>query len=717
MDAIRFGLAAAFVLTAPGALLASWTGATRRLTAVEALAWCVGAAPALWALVFLWSRLVGLTWSRPTILLLLAVCPVLLLLRAVRAARGNRRPVAATLARRATAVRWSAALPALLIVLTAGILRFKDARGLVASPWVDGYHHTVIVQLFLDQDGLPRDYRPYVAADRFDYHYGFHALCAAISWVSGVEPQRSVLWTGQLLIALTPLALLLLARVVGLGGFGALVAAALPAAWLWFPAYYLSWGRYTQLTGLLLMPAALWSLRRALEGGALGPGLRARTTVLRAATAAALAAGLLLTHYRVMVFYGLGALLLAFPVRGLLAGLPGRLLRLTGVALLALGMVAPWLWQGLGQSLVGFAHLAPLKTGLAQATDAVQAAPAWIITQHHGGFWLRLAALGLLWAALSRRRGAWALLAWTAGALALARPEPWGAARSWALPAFALAISWWLVLAIGCGWLADQTSRLWWRSRRTAPWAGMLLVAYGAIAWLGRDADWASRPEGAALVAAALGLTLLGRPVEGGRADGPAATAGRVQTGLALLLLAAGAATMPGVLNDSTVILRSAELDAASWIRAHTPQGARFFINQTAWNQGAYRGVDGGYWLPLTAGRTVSLPPAIYALHDGAMVRAVQARAERLEAAEPLTDHDLGILLDEADADWVYVGPGSAALERGMVSAERWDRLAGLRLRYRRDGVSIYQRRQALAAPAASAAAGGPATGGPASGP
>lgn len=111
-----------------------------------------------------------------------------------------------------------------------------------------------------------------VTADRFDYHYGFHAVCAAISWVSGVEPRRSVLWTGQLLIALTPLALLLLARLVGLGGFGALVAAAMPAACLWFPAYYLSWGRYTQLTGLLLMPAALWSLRRALEGAAWATG-------------------------------------------------------------------------------------------------------------------------------------------------------------------------------------------------------------------------------------------------------------------------------------------------------------------------------------------------------------------------------------------------------------------------------------------------------------
>jgi hypothetical protein len=149
---------------------------------------------------------------------------------------------------------------------------------------------------------------------------------------------------------------------------------------------------------------------------------------------------------------------------------------------------------------------------------------------------------------------------------------------------------------------------------------------------------------------------------------------------------------MPEVLNEGTVILRPQELPAAAWIRDHCPGDARFFINQAAWNQGAYRGVDGGYWLPLTAGRAVSLPAAVYALHDPDMVHAVQARAERLAAADRLTDAELQDLLDEAKAGWIYLGPGSKAPARGMLTAERLERVAGLSLRYDRDGVRIYER-------------------------
>lgn len=682
MDALRFGLAAALVLWVPGAVLAVLGGGVRRLSIAEAAAWCLGASAPTWALVFLWSRVAGVTWGRGICVLALALGSLFLAWRWFRRQRGPTRR--RSLSRRRPLV----SVTALFIVLAALTLRLRDARGLAAAPWVDGYHHTVITQLFLEQGGLPHDYRPYVAADRFDYHFGFHALCAAISWTSGLEPRRVVLWTGQLLAALAPLSVLLLARLLGLGAGAALLAAALPAAWLWFPAYYLSWGRYTQLTGLLVLPAALWSLRLALRAAGGRAGRWRRPAMAPMGTAALLAAGLLLTHYRVTLLYALAAPLLLPPLSW--RGIGKRLTRLAAVGVLALVAVAPWLWMGLGTALSAFV-LPANAAGAMTGGEVAQAAPGWILTQHGGGFWLRLALLGLGWAAFVRRRGAWALVAWISFALLLTRPAAWGQSRAWAMPPFALAISLWLAVAIGCGWLAEAIAGLRWRAAPIRVWAGALLAAYAAVAWLGRGAELSDQPEAlAAAIAAALGLTLLD-----GRAR-PARpwslTRERALATAALVLTAVGAWSMPGVLNDGTVILRPEELAAAGWIRSHCPRDARFFINQTAWNQGAFRGVDGGYWLPLTAGRSVSLPPAVYALHDAAMVREVQARADRLAGVDRLSDADLWALLEDAAAGWVYLGPGSAAQAQGMLTAERLDRLPGLALRYDRDGVRVYER-------------------------
>jgi len=680
VDALRFGLAAALVLLVPGAVLAVAAGGARRLSRAEALAWCLGASPALWSLAFLWTRVAGLDWGRAACLAALGSGCLYLCWRGFRRRSGRRRALVTR--------RNLATAAALTIVLAALVLRLRDARGLAAAPWVDGYHHTVITQLFLEQGGLPRDYRPYVAADRFDYHFGFHALCASICWTSGLEPRRVVLWTGQLLAALAPLTVLLLARLLGLGSGAALCAAALPAAWLWFPAYYLSWGRYTQLTGLLLLPAALWSLRQALHAADSRAGIGWRRVLAPGATAALLAAGLLLTHYRVTLLFLVAAPFAAWT--GSWRGTGKRLASASVLGVLAIAAMAPWLRMGLGVALTAFVHPAAGPASAASG-EVAQAAPGWILTQHGGGFWLRLALLGLAWASFARRRGAWALVAWTVLALLLTRPAAWGQSRAWAMPPFALAISLWLAVAIGCGWLAEGMAGLDWHAPRVRRWAVLLLAAFVGVAWLGRGADLADAPESlAAVVAAALGLGLLaGQP--GRRRPGTSATQGPL-IAAALALTLVGAWTMPEVLNEGTVILRPQELPAAAWIRDHCPGDARFFINQAAWNQGAYRGVDGGYWLPLTAGRAVSLPAAVYALHDLAMVHAVQARAERLAAADRLTDAELQDLLDEAKAGWIYLGPGSKAPARGMLTAERLDRVAGLSLRYDRDGVRIYER-------------------------
>ena len=40
-------------------------------------------------------------------------------------------------------------------------------------------------------------YLPYLPVTPFYYHFGFHALAAAVAGVAGVDAPAAVLWTGQ----------------------------------------------------------------------------------------------------------------------------------------------------------------------------------------------------------------------------------------------------------------------------------------------------------------------------------------------------------------------------------------------------------------------------------------------------------------------------------------------------------------------------------------
>jgi hypothetical protein len=55
------------------------------------------------------------------------------------------------------------------------------------------------------------------------------------------------------------------------------------------------------------------------------------------------------------------------------------------------------------------------------------------------------------------------------------------------------------------------------------------------------------------------------------------------------------------------------DLRAAQWIKQNLPENARFLVNSFfAYEDTAIVGYDGGWWLPLIAGRQTSLPPLTY---------------------------------------------------------------------------------------------------------
>src|SRR6185369_3061155 len=130
------------------------------------------------------------------------------------------------------------------------------------------------------------------------YHFGFHVAAAVWSWTTGAPAPDAVLIVGQLVNAMAVLALYPLAVSLAegsrLAGAVALLVAGLLSP---LPAFYINWGRYTQLAGQALLPAFVFFLDRAWNE-------RDRITPSAVALLSLLLAGLALTHYRVALLAG-----------------------------------------------------------------------------------------------------------------------------------------------------------------------------------------------------------------------------------------------------------------------------------------------------------------------------------------------------------------------------------------------------------------------------
>lgn len=647
---LGLGLAIAIGLFVPG--LAALRAAGHPARGLDRLGLAMGASLVVWPVLILWTTRLGFVWSGTRYRGAMLALVVVLVLAALRDRRsGSRSQAGAPAGAPAGALGVPARLDrrlsaALVFVLVLGLaLRVLQAQGIVAAPWVDGLHHTVIVQRFLESGGVPADYRPYIPVDGFNYHFGFHALAAAVAWLSGRDAIPVTLWVGQALNAGAVLTVFVLALRLADRPISALVAALVPASLYWFPAYYLSWGRFTQLAGLVALPVALI----VLAEGSLGSGARPRRALALGGIGAA---GLALLHYRVFVFYLVAALIwgawcLAGPERRRAA--VGRLLAMAALAALA---VAPWFLQALLPGARGLAAADPgWVLGSSETVAALSAVPRWIFTQGTNGFWLGLAGLGLLAGILRRRPAAFGVALWLLLSGFLAAPFVVGLPPSWMLPPFAWAIALFLPVALGLAFLSDAVA--------------VLLD----IAGRGREAPDASGATGGPQAAPWLALAF------------------------ALALALAGAWSMRSIVNAATIIARAPDLAAGAWLRANSPPGAGVLVASSHWHLGSYRGLDGGYWLPLTAGRAASIPGVLYVYGTPDTVRAIGALNAEISRGDALADAEILALMDRAGADYVYVGPEGAGAP-GKLSAERLRRHPGLVEVYARDGVAIFARRE-----------------------
>lgn len=483
-------------------------------------------------------------------------------------------------------------------------LRFYQARELLLPNWVDSQHHYLIIRVILENGGLPETLSPYLEGS-FYYHYGFHAVTALFTAVSGMEIGSAMLLLGQMLNAAVSLSTYALGKTLWRDWRPAAIAGLLVSFVTRMPAYYLSWGRYTLLTGLVLLPLAM-SLAITM--------LRKPRPWRHTLSLAVLTSGLLLSHYFAASLLAIFLVLLTIahllPRLKNWARAAAALLPIFLSAVLGLLLALPWLLRVLqfypGQPKVSTA-LPETLDGLINAVG--DGSYTWQLLGPASNHWLLLVAgIGIILGLLHKKNYGFVL--WSL--LIALMSAPWGIRFSPFRPDHFVIISF-LPVTLWAGYLVWQAGLAMrkWSGKRWVELAMISLFLVGWIAW-----------------------------------SFPLST---------------------NIVNPVTVMITEDDIAALNWIRENTPEDARFYINTTHWQNGVYRGVDGGGWILPYTGRWALVPTVFYGFspdkEGNLLLRDWGETASQIETCSDA----FWKVVEEADLDWVYLREGIGSLQGGRL--------------------------------------------------
>jgi len=358
--------------------------------------------------------------------------------------------------------------------------RLWQARGLALPAWVDSLHHSLIIRKMIEAGGLTSTLEPYLPGP-FYYHYAVHSAAALVSALSGNTPAETLLRLGQIFTAGVSLSAYSLVKASTKDWRPAALAALLLAFATKMPGYYLSWGRYTLLTGMLLLPLAMAEAVRVARG----EKLRRSAPLL-----AVLTAGTLLSHYLAAILLALFLVVLA--LSRLVRNIRQKsrdwrpLLALAGSALAGLALVSRWYWRVFRYSR------GIISTEIRLPTSGTLNADNWdyfwnLVGPLTGYVVLGLAVGGLVWAltrARTRPLAIWGLLV---AMLSLPLGLVLGPFRSdhFSLALFLPAVCLAACLLVWAGdWLGPRLPKKAWGTA-----AALLVCAalLGGGAWLNRE--------------------------------------------------------------------------------------------------------------------------------------------------------------------------------------------------------------------------------------
>lgn len=497
---------------------------------------------AVWPILWFWLSLLGGRWTGVSLWVLVGLGWGLVIYLAVRRSRLNQASTRPPVDRSAVLIH---GLLTLLLMVSVSS-RFVAVRDLGFPPWVDSSRHALITAAMAETGQTPVDYGSFLPVDRFPYHFGFHTISASLYLMTGRELPALLLAIGQLLNGLVPLSIYTAGWMVTRRRAVGLVAAFLVALPFYFPGYYATWGRMTQITAMIVLPvliALTWRVGRGWPRVWPLVGL--------------LAAGLFLIHFRVFLFYLPFALLVA--VFSIHRWRIWVLLKAGGLAVL---LVLPRLIQLARQTDPG-------RT-IQQSLPGYNDFPIGYLTTGWERLFLGLTAIALsitLVGLIRRRR--WVLFplvlaAWVGALFLLLAGERLGLPESLVVNLNSMYISLFLPISLFLAIVAGEV----WRWAGRLPWP--LDQTIGEVGW-----------RVIALLA-----------------------------GIALGVLALfGWRQQSNILNQQTILALPQDKAGLDWIEANLPADALVAVNAWQWLGATWAGSDGGAWVVPLTGRQSTTPP------------------------------------------------------------------------------------------------------------
>ena len=487
-----------------------------------------------------------------------------------------------------------------LVLVLAGMIfwRFYQARTLAFPAWVDSVHHVLVVQKILDAKGIPATLAPELPI-QFTYHFGFHIITAFWSAITNLKPVDSVLWLGQVLNALIALGIYRVAKQYWKDTRIAIFAAFLVAFAFQMPGYYLTWGRYTLITGLLVMLPAIGTSIEIVN-------YHFRWEVFFRLII--FTTGLAMIYYMALLFFGMfvGCLVLAksFSLFWQKANSrktdAKRIINLCLASLLGIIFALPWLLRMLDDQI----SIAAVNISIPNWNDFKNSMQyIWYLLGPKHNYWLfGISFLGLFFAWFQKKDRS--LVLWAT--LMVLLSVPWGLKLGPFRPDHMA-----IVLFIPASWLLANgwinfVDRLFSRIKKKFSNLIILATAIPILIWGG----WQTR----------------------------------------------------NILNSVTILADQSDRLAMEWIEKNVPQDARFFANTTTWQFNTYRGVDGGYWITPMLKRFSLAMPSLYAFGKTEQKEEWKRWISEASSINTC-DNAFNALVKSAKLDYIYLHERKGSLQ------------------------------------------------------
>jgi hypothetical protein len=565
------------IIFLPGWLLIDISNLRKRLDFGEQAAVSIGISLGLIPIIMLWTTLLNFKWTRTFVLFIAGFLVTLLFIRIiykyVKLFRSEKQKNSYTNGYRFRDLSNKLAqliipFSILLLFLSTLTIRMIMVRDLATPAWVDSVHHALITRVILSTGTYPQNYAPYWDFNPSAYHPGFHSITATFTWLSNLSIDQSLLIFGQVLNALAVFSVYLFTKTFTMSMRAGLFAGFITGFLTPMPAYYTSWGRYTELAGLIIFPTAFTLILLLMKEHT----SKQKYWIILLSTITI--SGLFMVHYRVTVF--LGVLILSYLVIFTLLNknmpfpsISKNIKLIFIVAFATVILVLPWMSQ-----LVENSILPMVKSTPKQPIPFFQDFSWAFLTTAFGKQTLVIAGLGLVWSLLERKRFAYVLMVWVILLFLIANFDALQIPGGGLLNSTSVEIMLFIPISMLGGYFIDLLINYW---KEFLPQKSKYLF---------------------------LGVICI----------------------VTLWVAYSGAKQLIAIINPITILSRNADLPAIEWVEKNIPVDEPIVINPFAWGYGLYAGSDGGYWISPLSGRSTLPPPVLYGLGSGSKLIKEQSQ-------------------------------------------------------------------------------------------